>query len=394
VAGSHRRNRRTRRRCGPGKQAQTASGRSSASSGRSAASAATQYASPNVGKLNTVLRRKSTPSSALMTWPRWMSSAASVPKQWTPSSCRRVAPCRPGSQGVRLGQVVRAGRASESVCPRGRQRRCGIDRRHPSRSVRRRDARRRRAPLSPLPGRITGALSLACDARADRQRRPCSARAGRCGPARRRLGGARGAGGSGRCRRGRGSSDPCTAARRGHGAFPSLPVWPLAWFAHGLARAGGARLCLLACPRARLLSALGWPRPRLLDSARSPLSLRGGGGRSVAGRPCRRPALLLPFQRRSSCSCSWSCLLSSLSLSEVCVRNSSAVAFSEVVKGPVGGRRPPRKRSKRARMCFMQRAYSGARVASPLRLLRRTSACRSGSPERYAARTHLSRHQA
>jgi hypothetical protein len=67
----------------------------------------------------------------------------------------------------------------------------------------------------------------------------------------------------------------------------------------------------------------------------------------------------VPFQRRSSGSGSCSCSVRSLSVRTVCVRSPSAVAFSAVVNGPVGGRRLPRKRSKRVRTCFTEGAYSG-----------------------------------
>jgi hypothetical protein len=61
-------------------------------------------------------------------------------------------------------------------------------------------------------------------------------------------------------------------------------------------------------------------------------------------------SLLFPFSRS----------ILSLSFTSVSCRNSSAAAFSEVVNGPVGGRRRPRRRSRRERTRFMQgasRAY-------------------------------------
>jgi hypothetical protein len=53
----------------------------------------------------------------------------------------------------------------------------------------------------------------------------------------------------------------------------------------------------------------------------------------------------------------WSRSVRSLSFGGVCCRNSSAVVFSAVVNGPVGGRRTPRTRSRRTRKRFMQGAY-------------------------------------
>jgi hypothetical protein len=47
----------------------------------------------------------------------------------------------------------------------------------------------------------------------------------------------------------------------------------------------------------------------------------------------------------------------SLSFASVSCCNFSAAVFSEVVNGPVGGRRPPRKRSRRTRTRFMYGAY-------------------------------------
>lgn len=62
-----------------------------------------------------------------------------------------------------------------------------------------------------------------------------------------------------------------------------------------------------------------------------------------------------PSLREPSLSLSRS--IPSLSFTGVSCPNSSAAVFSEVVNGPVGGRRPPRKRSRRRRTRFMQGAY-------------------------------------
>src|SRR5439155_22030784 len=47
----------------------------------------------------------------------------------------------------------------------------------------------------------------------------------------------------------------------------------------------------------------------------------------------------------------------SASFARVCRRSSSASVASEVVNGPVGGRCPPGKRSRKVRKRFMRRAY-------------------------------------
>jgi hypothetical protein len=133
---------------------------------------------------------------------------------------------------------------------------------------------------------------------------------------------------------GRHRSDPLPRDRRA-GAVP------------GPSRAGVwvARSCRRARPGG---GDPGRPRTALAD----PRTDCTFGQLALLARPAERTAIdsaqrLSPFSRS----------ILSLSFTSVSCRNSSAAVFSEVVNGPVGGRRPPRKRSRSTRRRFMQRAY-------------------------------------
>src|SRR5438046_1740100 len=154
------------------------------------------------------------------------------------------------------------------------------------------DADRGRAPLPRLSGRPASNRPLACDPRADRQRRSDAAR-------RRRR---RFSGGRGRCAcRARGRSRSGDRSRRGDRGpatprrkqtRPALPARPLVEPAHDLAGPRGAgvgvRLRLLARPRGGLLHHARHARTGLLVPTRAAVSLRRCLGRLAAGRASGR----------------------------------------------------------------------------------------------------------